>query len=500
MHKAYDSLDKLDKEINQLIIDKLKEISVTNRNVQKYKRDIVKSINFMIKNIDSTDNINDLILKQITEYNKVSDFAQAFELVNFKDQQREMLNKTSKVFNSIPKNAGKDFVEMNKQVNQLIASGEVTIERAVTKVSEQYKGVTINYKNGAKVNFKDYLFMVYQTNQGAVCNEQAKRNAKTLGTDIFIYSGNLDTNIRSDCRFLLNKLVAFNKSGTTTDLYGNEHKYYNLSKHGHGEPGGALGIRCTHILFAFVPGLSRIKNNGEDIIKKVAEDSKTTKQETPKKEEVKPKKKEITAEDLIKDSENFVELKHDLIKADTESGEAIKTGVEWFDKGNEEWKNSLNSEESKQFFQYSLGDYRELNEYLYTGDSGDEEKDKMLKNLRSGISRFDVKENIKTYRGMSDDEWDRFDDFGITDSFKSTSTDKEVGEEFQSTANWANDTSTTDKPVEIRVLKGSRAVPIDRISDFPEEAEILIDVGVKYYKTTDENGQRILILFPDNYA
>lgn len=124
----------------------------------------------------------------------------------------------------------------------------------------------------------------------------------------------------------------------------------------------------------------------------------------------------------------------------------------------------------------------------------------MLKNLRSGISRFDVKENIKTYRGMSDDEWDRFDDFGITDSFKSTSTDKEVGEEFQSTANWANDTSTTDKPVEIRILKGSRAVPIDRISDFPEEAEILIDVGVKYYKTTDENGQRILILFPDNYA
>lgn len=284
MHKTFKDIKDLDTKIQRLIIQELNKLKQNNNiNEFKEKRYIKGQVEAFLKDIDIEQNIDNLLEDTFTVYNGVADYSQPYDLINFKDQQREMLNDTSRIFDSLPYSAAKDFVEMNKDINKMIASGEVTINQAVKTVSDNYNGVKIRYKNGSKHKFSDYLFMVYQTNQTAACKEQSFRNAEDIGTELFIFSGVMDKNIRDDCLFLLDKIVAFGKSGSTTDLYDNVIKYYDIEKHGYGEPGGALGIRCTHILFPFVEGVSTLNNYNRDIIGEVnqLDNSKETKVEAP---------------------------------------------------------------------------------------------------------------------------------------------------------------------------------------------------------------------------
>lgn len=134
------------------------------------------------------------------------------------------------------------------------------------------------------------------------------------------------------------------------------------------------------------------------------------------------------------------------------------------------------------------GDSTNVNEYMSGRNKNFDELtkkrlDNQIKNIKSAINKYDLKEPITLYRGVSKEEFDNIVDGGKTTSFKSTSTDLERAKAFGK--------NQGGYIVEYRVSKGS---PVADVNGLPmaNENEYLIDSDVKYKKVT-KNGNKVIV-------
>jgi ADP-ribosyltransferase exoenzyme/Phage Mu protein F like protein len=157
----------------------------------------------------------------------------------------------------------------------------------------------------------------------------------------------------------------------------------------------------------------------------------------------------------------------------------IENIEEWDEKVSEPWRNKLTIAEATAIRNYTDDVYRPINKYLRENKLdgySEEEIKQIIEDISSGISKFNLEENIITYRGLEDNIWNSPPEILVgmkleEQSFVSTSIDKAV----------SFDGSFKGKvQMEWRIPAGTVGAYINSISEFDHEHEFLLNKGTKY--------------------
>lgn len=122
-----------------------------------------------------------------------------------------------------------------------------------------------------------------------------------------------------------------------------------------------------------------------------------------------------------------------------------------------------------------------VNEYQRNNDSGNEDLDNWIQNIKSAIGKYKLKEPVVTYRGVSEAEFNNLGN--STESFKSTSTKENMAEL------WAKNQG--GYVIEYHISPGARVADVNGAPGANED-EILIDSGVRY-KSVKKDGKRAIV-------
>ncbi|MBX0319761.1 ADP-ribosyltransferase [Shouchella clausii] len=154
----------------------------------------------------------------------------------------------------------------------------------------------------------------------------------------------------------------------------------------------------------------------------------------------------------------------------------IEDAEAWEEEVSPGWINDLTPREMEAIKTYTSSEYREINGYLRnTNAEQDTTLDQTIAHIKTGLEKFDLKENIVTYRGLSKNIWgipaEMLEGMELEDKgFMSTSISKSV-----SLAGF-----TGDVEIEVRIPAGSTGAYVNRISEFDHEMEFLLTAGTKY--------------------
>ena len=116
-------------------------------------------------------------------------------------------------------------------------------------------------------------------------------------------------------------------------------------------------------------------------------------------------------------------------------------------------------------------------------DSKKTELNEEITLVKSAIGKYQLQEPMTVYRGVGKQEFDNIMEGGMTESFKSTSTDRNRAESFAK--------NQGGYIVEYRTSPGVRIANVDGVPG-ANEKEMLLDSGVKY-KRVVRNGNRVII-------
>ncbi|WP_121639374.1 ADP-ribosyltransferase [Virgibacillus sp. Bac330] len=157
----------------------------------------------------------------------------------------------------------------------------------------------------------------------------------------------------------------------------------------------------------------------------------------------------------------------------------IENIEEWDEKVSEPWRNKLTVAEATAIRNYTDDVYRPINKYLRENKLdgySEEEIKQIIEDISSGISKFDLEDNIITYRGLEDNIWNLPPEILVgmkleEQSFVSTSINKAV----------SFDGSFKGKvQMEWRIPMGTVGAYVNSISEFDHEHEFLLNKGTKY--------------------
>jgi len=150
---------------------------------------------------------------------------------------------------TLAQSAGRTYVDAVNAANMRVITGMSTLDDAI---KESVKNVprdklTVFYdKAGRAWGPEGYARMVVRTNQERVVSETTEIMGEQLGTDLVEISSHLGA--RPKCAPYQGKIYS---------RYGNTPGYPLLRETSYGLPDGIEGINCGHILYPFVPGVSK---------------------------------------------------------------------------------------------------------------------------------------------------------------------------------------------------------------------------------------------------
>lgn len=152
---------------------------------------------------------------------------------------------------------------------------------------------------------------------------------------------------------------------------------------------------------------------------------------------------------------------------------------EWEEKVSPAWLESLTVGEQSAINEYTGSDYKQINEYLRTGKTGQiDEKDlqESIQNISDGLRKFDLKEDIITYRGIPENIYDipfeMLEGMELSEkAFVSTSLNRDIS---------FNGAFSGGIEMIFHVPAGSNGAYINAISKFDNEKEFLLDKGTRY--------------------
>ncbi|NBJ68900.1 MULTISPECIES: ADP-ribosyltransferase [Clostridia] len=152
---------------------------------------------------------------------------------------------------------------------------------------------------------------------------------------------------------------------------------------------------------------------------------------------------------------------------------------EWEEKVSTSWLESLTIGEQSAINEYTGSSYKQINEYLRTGKIGQiDEKDlqESIQSISDGLRKFDLKEDIITYRGIPENIYDipfeMLEGMELSEkAFVSTSLNRDVS---------FNGAFSGGIEMTFHVPAGSNGAFINAISKFDNEKEFLLDKGTRY--------------------
>ncbi|MCY9658129.1 ADP-ribosyltransferase [Paenibacillus chondroitinus] len=145
---------------------------------------------------------------------------------------------------------------------------------------------------------------------------------------------------------------------------------------------------------------------------------------------------------------------------------------DWDDAVAPDWEKALTKDERNAIVDYTGSDYQEINENLRNGYS-EPIIDKKIEDISSGLQKFDLKEPVKVFRGLSHNI---FKGFAAADLIGVKVTDPA----FMSTSLLAKEAFSGKVQIELRLPPGTYGAPVISISSFPAEYEFLLDRAINY--------------------
>lgn len=155
-----------------------------------------------------------------------------------------------------------------------------------------------------------------------------------------------------------------------------------------------------------------------------------------------------------------------------------------FQKTSDKCYNKLTSDEKSAMYDYCMGGYQDINDYLNKKFDGYENTQDAIDKIDSSISKYTLAEDIITYRGTNANFYKKYNlgDVFNEKMYYSTSLNKNIAKTF------ANDCEN-GLVVEIRVPKGTPSIYVGNNTDYDFEAELLLsrDLSYKVIEKTEEN-------------
>ena len=158
----------------------------------------------------------------------------------------ERLNES---MSTLAQSAGRTYVNAVNTANMRVITGVSTLDEAIKEAVKDVPRdkLTVFYdKAGRAWSPEGYARMVVRTNQGRVVSETLEIMGEQLGTDLVEISSHMGA--RPKCAPYQGRIYS---------RYGKTPGYPLLSETSYGEPDGIEGINCSHLLYPFIPGVSK---------------------------------------------------------------------------------------------------------------------------------------------------------------------------------------------------------------------------------------------------
>lgn len=150
---------------------------------------------------------------------------------------------------TLAQSAGRTYVATVNKASMYVITGTGTLDQAIAvAVRDVPKDkLTVFYdKAGRAWSPEGYARMVIRTNQRRVVSQTMENTGEQLGTDLVEISSHMGA--RPNCAPYQGKI--YSRNGRTPG-------FPLLSETSIGEPDGIDGINCGHILYPFIPGVSK---------------------------------------------------------------------------------------------------------------------------------------------------------------------------------------------------------------------------------------------------
>lgn len=198
--------------------------------------------------------------------------------------------------------------------------------------------------------------------------------------------------------------------------------------------------------------------------------------------------KGLTKRNITQNTQNDVILKQ---QSDSESRNAMRKKLR--DYSTQVWDSKLDEDERNAINTYTTNIGKVINLALISREEPLPEIKNYIKNIESAINKFDLKEDLIAFRGISKKEFDIID-LGESKTkmflqFKSTSIEHDVSKKFSSMSIFDDENFMNDERygLIVNIPKGSNGAYIEHLSEDPSEMEFLLnkDVGYKILNKYD---------------
>ncbi len=158
-----------------------------------------------------------------------------------------------------------------------------------------------------------------------------------------------------------------------------------------------------------------------------------------------------------------------------------------FQKSSDECYNKLNSDEKEAMYEYALGGYQDVNDYLNGKFDGYVNTQDMIEKIDSSMDKYSLEEDLVIYRGTSSDHYNNYSVGDIIEEkmYYSTSLSQGIAQTFADDCN--NPIMT-----EIYVPKGTKSIYIGDNTNYDFEAELLLSRGLSYKVIKKEKDNIVL--------
>lgn len=194
---------------------------------------------------------------------------------------------------------------------------------------------------------------------------------------------------------------------------------------------------------------------------------------------------------FIKDGQDLAIAMRESGKFDNKSPNKYKKltdeEINKFQKSSDECYNKLNSDEKEAMYEYALGGYQDVNDYLNGKFGGYENTQDMIEKIDSSMDKYNLEEDVVTYRGTSSDNYNNYDVGDVIEEkmYYSTSLSQGIAQTF------ADDCSNSIM-AEIHVPRGTKSIYIGDNTDYDFEAELLLSRGLSYKVIKKEKDNIVL--------
>lgn len=189
----------------------------------------------------------------------------------------------------------------------------------------------------------------------------------------------------------------------------------------------------------------------------------------------------------------FIKDGQDLATAMKESGKFEKykklseNEIELFQKSSNECYNKLTSDEKEAMYDYSMGGYQDVNDYLNGKFAGYENTDEQITNIDNAMSKYTLEQDIITYRGVNAKYYSEYKEGQVIEEkmYYSTSLNENIAKTFA-------DDKENPMIAEIRVPRDTNCIYIGDNTEYEFEAELLLARNLSY-EVVRKDEERIVL-------